>query len=105
MTRCTRRPPRWPPMARCLRGCSHEARPHDGRRRGGGMALAKALGWSAAQSAVRMAVGFATIKVTAVYLGPAGLAVVGQLNNFLSMSTAATVNGVQTGLTKMTAER
>lgn len=69
------------------------------------MALAKALGWSAAQSAVRMAVGFATIKVTAVYLGPAGLAVVGQLNNFLSMSTAATVNGVQTGLTKMTAER
>jgi O-antigen/teichoic acid export membrane protein len=69
------------------------------------MALAKALGWSAAQSAVRMVVGFATIKVTAVYLGPAGLAIVGQLNNFLSLSTAATVNGVQTGLTKMTAER
>ena len=68
------------------------------------MALRKALGWSAAQSAVRMVVGFVTIKVTAVYLGPSGLAIVGQLNNFLSMATAATAGGMQTGVTKMTAE-
>jgi PST family polysaccharide transporter len=68
------------------------------------MSLGKAMLWSVAQSAVKFAVGFVGIKVTAVYLGPSGMALVGQFNNFLSMSTNATIGGVQTGLAKMTAQ-
>ncbi len=68
------------------------------------MSLSKAMLWSVGQSAVRFAVGFIGVKVTAVYLGPAGMALVGQFNNFLSMCTLMTVGGVQTGLAKMTAQ-
>lgn len=68
------------------------------------MSLSKAMFWSVGQSAVRFAVGFVGVKVTAVYLGPAGMALVGQFNNFLSMCTLMTVGGVQTGLAKMTAQ-
>lgn len=68
------------------------------------MSLSKAMFWSVGQSAVRFVVGFVGVKVTAVYLGPAGMALVGQFNNFLSMCTLMTVGGVQTGLAKMTAQ-
>lgn len=68
------------------------------------MSLRKAMSWSVAQTGARFAVGFIGIKITAVFLGPAGLAVVGQLNNFLSMCASITAGGIQTGVTKMTAE-
>lgn len=69
------------------------------------MIFRKALTWSVAQTFTRLIVGFIGIKVTAVFLGPAGLAVVGQLSNFLSMTIALTGNGIQTAVTKMTAEK
>ena len=67
--------------------------------------LRSALGWGSAQAAVRLVVGFASIKVTAVFLGPAGIALVGQAGNFLTLVQGTLGNAIQTAVTKMTAER
>jgi PST family polysaccharide transporter len=50
-----------------------------------------------------MAVGMISIKVTAVYLGAAGLALVGQLGNFIMLVQGGVGNAIQTGVTKLTA--
>jgi polysaccharide transporter, PST family len=67
--------------------------------------LRSAFGWGTAQAVVRMAVGFASIKVTAVFLGPAGIALVGQAGNFLTLMQGTLGNAIQTAITKMTAEQ
>lgn len=64
-----------------------------------------ALGWSGAQTAVRLAVGFLSIKATAVLLGPAGIALVGQVGNFLTLLQGTLGNAIQSAVVKMTAER
>jgi PST family polysaccharide transporter len=69
------------------------------------MALWNALSWSGANSALRIALGFFSAKVSAVYLGPSGMALVGEINNFLQVSTGAVANGAQTGVVNLTAER
>lgn len=68
------------------------------------MAMKTALLWGGAQTVIRMALSFVSIKVTAVFLGPAGLALVGQLGNFLSLLQGSIGNAIQTGVVKMTAE-
>lgn len=68
------------------------------------MALKTALVWSAAQSVLRLLVGFISIKVTAVYLGAPGLALVGQINNFMALAQGGVANAIQTGVIKLTAE-
>ena len=67
--------------------------------------LRSAFGWGSAQAAVRLVVGFVSIKVTAVYLGPAGIALVGQTGNFLTLLQGTMGNAIQTAVTKITAER
>lgn len=67
--------------------------------------LKAALGWSSAQVAIRLVMGFLSIKVTAVFLGPAGIALVGQAGNFISLLQGVLVNAIQTAVVKMTAER
>jgi PST family polysaccharide transporter len=68
------------------------------------MALKSALIWSVSQTAVKMLTGFVSIKVTAVFLGPAGLALVGQLGNLVALVHGLASNAIQTGVTKLTAE-
>lgn len=68
------------------------------------MALRKALFWSAIQSILRLGLSFVSIKVTAVYLGAPGLAVIGQLSNFIGLIQGGIGNAIQTGITKLTAE-
>jgi len=68
------------------------------------MALRKALGWAGAQTAVRMVLAFFSAKVSAVYLGPPGMALVGQLNSFLQLAQGAVGNGTQTGVVNLTAK-
>ena len=68
------------------------------------MALRSALIWSAAQSVLRLVVGFISIKVTAVYLGAPGLALVGQINNFMALAQGGVANAIQTGVIRFTAE-
>lgn len=68
------------------------------------MALKTALFWGGAQTVIRMVLSFVSIKVTAVFLGPAGLALVGQLGNFISLLQGTLGNAIQTGVVKLTAE-
>ncbi|MEP7294856.1 MAG: O-antigen translocase [Burkholderiales bacterium] len=67
--------------------------------------LRSAFGWGSAQAVVRLVVGFVSIKVTAVFLGPAGIALVGQTGNFLTLLQGTLGNAIQTAVIKMTAER
>jgi PST family polysaccharide transporter len=54
----------------------------------------RALGLGSVHSLVRLALSFLTIKVTAVYLGPAGLALVAQLANFIGFCHGALGNTI-----------
>jgi O-antigen/teichoic acid export membrane protein len=60
--------------------------------------------WSLAQTLVRLACSFASIKVTAVYLGPAGLALTAQLGNFISLLQATLGNGPNTAMVNLSAQ-
>jgi len=64
----------------------------------------RAFGFGGAQVAVRLVFGFASIKVTAVYLGPAGLALVAQLGSFISMCQGLLANGAGTAMVRLSAE-
>ncbi|MYM26675.1 oligosaccharide flippase family protein [Duganella sp. FT135W] len=68
------------------------------------MALKRALGWGAAQSVLRMVLGFLSIKITAVYLGPAGLALVGQFGNFFTLMSGAFGTAINTAVVNLTAK-
>lgn len=68
------------------------------------MALRAALYWGGIQSVLRLVLSFVSIKITAVYLGAPGLALVGQLSNFLGLVQGGVGNAIQTGVVKLTAE-
>lgn len=67
------------------------------------MALWTALSWAGLSTALRIVLGFFSAKVSAVYLGPAGMALVGQINNFLQVATGAIANGASTAIVNLTA--
>ena len=69
------------------------------------MSLRKALSWSAAQTGVRLCLGFASAKISAVYLGPPGVALVGQLASFLQLMQGAISTAANTAIVNLTAER
>jgi O-antigen/teichoic acid export membrane protein len=66
--------------------------------------LGSAVLWSAAQTVVRLVVGFLSIKVTAVYLGPTGIALTSQLNNVFSLLRSTAGNAVEDGVVTLTAK-
>ena len=69
------------------------------------MSLAKALGWSSVNAGIRMILGFFSAKASAVYLGPSGMVLVGQLNSFMQVTSGAIANGANTAVVNLTAER
>ena len=69
------------------------------------MSLRNALGWSTAGAAMRIGLGFFSAKVSAMYLGPAGIVLVGQINNFIQLTAGAIGNGAGTAVVNLTAER
>jgi polysaccharide transporter, PST family len=69
------------------------------------MSLQKALGWSGLGAAVKIALGFFSAKVSAIYLGPAGMVLVGQINNFMQVTAGAIGNGANTAVVNLTAQR
>lgn len=52
----------------------------------------------------KMIAGLVINKVVAIYIGPAGLASIGQFQNFIQLSTTAASGAINTGLTKYAAE-
>lgn len=53
---------------------------------------------------VRMLTGLVSIKIVAVIVGPAGIALLGQLNNFTSIVMSGASGGINNGVTKYIAE-
>jgi PST family polysaccharide transporter len=51
-----------------------------------------------------MIAGFISVKIVAVIIGPSGVALVGQLNNFSAIIMAIATGGITTGVTKYIAE-
>ncbi len=48
--------------------------------------------------------GFVSVKVMAVIIGPVGIALLGQLNNFSSIIMSVATGGISNGVVKYTAE-
>lgn len=68
------------------------------------MSLVKSSIWNALAILIRVVTGLFVNKVLAVFVGPAGYAVVGQFQNFVGIGTAFASSGVNNGVTKYTAE-
>jgi PST family polysaccharide transporter len=61
----------------------------------------RALGLGAMQSLLRLALGFASIKVTAIAIGPSGLALIAQLNNFIGLCQGVFVTPATTAVIRL----
>jgi len=68
------------------------------------MSLRKAASMGAVQSMVSMVSGFASVKITSVFLGPAGIGVLSQLQYFMAMAQNGLMSGLNTGVVRRTAE-
>lgn len=68
------------------------------------MTLIKTSIFSAIATIIRVISGFIVTKVIAVYIGPSGLAIIGQLQNFINLVLLASGNLFRTAITKYTAE-
>jgi O-antigen/teichoic acid export membrane protein len=68
------------------------------------MSLRLAASAGALQTLVTMVLSFASIKVTSVYLGPAGIGTLGQLTYFIALAQAVLAAGLHTGLVRRIAE-
>ena len=53
---------------------------------------------------VRMCTGLVSVKIVAAIIGPAGVALVGQLNNFSTIALSLATGGINSGITKYVAE-
>ena len=68
------------------------------------MNLIKTSSLNAIAVVVKMLVGLFLNKILAVYVGPAGYAVIGQFQNAISMITGFASGAINTGVVKYTAE-
>ena len=68
------------------------------------MSLRRAFSFGALQTGFSMVLSFFSIKITAVYLGPAGIGTLGQLTYFMSLTHGVLAAGLQVGLVRRTAE-
>lgn len=64
----------------------------------------KVFSLNAIASFVKMVTGFINIKVVAYLIGPAGIALLGQLNNFTNIVLAWSSGGINGGITKYIAQ-
>jgi PST family polysaccharide transporter len=66
--------------------------------------IIKVSSLNALATMVRMLTGFISVKVVAVLIGPSGVALLGQLNNFSSIMLSISAGGINTGVTKHVAQ-
>jgi PST family polysaccharide transporter len=67
--------------------------------------ILKSLGWGSSMALVRLVTSFLSIKVTAVALGPSGLALVAQLGSFIGMCQSMVGQGLVAGGVRLGAEQ
>ena len=68
------------------------------------MIIRKALGFSFLVTISRLVSGLVINKFVAIFIGPAGLAVIGQFQNFSSIAMTAAQGGTTQGVIKLTSE-
>jgi len=66
--------------------------------------LVKVSFLNAVATVIRMLTGFVSVKVVAAVIGPAGVALLGQLNNFAQILLSFSNGGINAGVTKYTSE-
>lgn len=66
--------------------------------------LVKVFSLTAISTLVKMLTAFVSIKIIAIILGPTGVALIGQLNNFASIIMALASVGINQGVTKYISE-
>lgn len=66
--------------------------------------IVKVFSFTAMSTLVRMLTGLVSVKVVASIIGPAGVALVGQLNNFATIALSLSTGGINNGITKYVAE-
>lgn len=66
--------------------------------------IVKVFSFTAMSTLVRMLTGLISVKIVASIIGPAGVALVGQLNNFATMALSLSTGGINSGITKYIAE-
>ena len=69
-----------------------------------GIDIVKVFSLNALSTFVRMLAGMVSVKVVAVIIGPAGIALLGQLNNFSTILFGMANGGINSGITKYVAE-
>jgi PST family polysaccharide transporter len=66
--------------------------------------IVKVSSLSALSTIIKMMTGMVSMKVVAIAIGPVGVALLGQLNNFSTMVLGISNGGINAGITKFTAE-
>lgn len=66
--------------------------------------IVRVFSFTAMSTLVKMLTGLISVKVVAVIIGPAGIALLGQLNNFSSIIMTLSSGGINSGITKYVAE-
>lgn len=66
--------------------------------------IVKVFSFTAMSTLVRMLTGLISVKVVASIIGPAEVALVGQLNNFATIALSLSTGGINNGITKYVAE-
>lgn len=66
--------------------------------------IIKVFSLTAISTFVKMLTGFISVKVVATIIGPTGIALLGQLNNFTTIAMTVGTGGINNGLTKYVAE-
>ena len=66
--------------------------------------IVKVFSFNAISTLVRMLTGLISVKVVASIIGPCGIALLGQLNNFSTILLGVANGGINSGITKYVAE-
>lgn len=66
--------------------------------------IVKVFSLTSISTLVKMCTGLISVKIVASIIGPAGVALVGQLNNFATIAMAFSSGGINAGITKYIAE-
>ena len=66
--------------------------------------IVKVFSFTAMSTLVKMLTGLISVKVVASIIGPTGVALVGQLNNFASIVMSLSSGGINSGITKYISE-
>lgn len=66
--------------------------------------IVKVFSLTSISTLVKMVAGFISVKIVSVIIGPSGVALVGQLNNFSSILLTLATGGIASGVTKYISE-